>query len=800
MQYCFKYTTQHRLFQTESKRLYYSTVLCHALAPKSSFFALLDALWHIHSRRVDDTYSEEDYADIADAFKAFFSRSNDENAGISVGSLSYAIRTGLRYCALQDRKLFIDILKRAFGLLSLYYDNGGEDDENRDKSYFVQLFEEWYHDNQSTLSNEKKRTVSKREPSVRDYKTAKIKYAFNTNNNSPFLAFPQKRLFGYSEDRPIVIVKCGEQVVEKRFLELCGDEFLRSIRPFNIDLTKYTLQNLDISLKIILGEEVLYDSQNEFERALLIFSGEKEIVGNRIEKGYYTCYYLGDGDDIFSTCREIAKHTYRVKLEVGDDFEINGKTYHIIDGTLTDKNEISNPFIGHMEKGVKYILGDEEISVYSALSEINLGNHDSHNLRFEINGKNYASDHFSISDCTKDDHCFIRIWDSANFETQYKCIFIKGFQFSFDQKYYYDKHDYPVLEYVINEKKEEKSFRISDERIETPYLEGMLEFYVPSISWIIPEVHEKTQFTPNTKPIWHEKIKQNSILKISAPSNVNIEAYNSDGALKPGSEIGTFLIGQAIWGNENKQTTGLDEIYSNINGERINHCKVAYYPQITQKPQIKYNRDSKTITVDYSTGYIGLENAQFCFEFDNGNVLSFKSSNCPASYELPLEKDSYKFRMYWLKQSNSFGFGGSPKKVMIYESDFSNGKPEEIKFAKKTLKISEYVDFNNVLSKLGIEYYLSKIRYHGRSDGFDQYSCEISRNTRNGPHTLFNGDEGYIEIIKNGECLLYYYDEDYENLSEFIFRKADGFIYKEQGDTPTSRFASYNYLKYEEVA
>jgi len=122
MQYCFKYTTQHRLFQTESKRLYYSTVLCHALAPKSSFFALLDALWHIHSRRVDDTYSEEDYADIADAFKAFFSRSNDENAGISVGSLSYAIRTGLRYCALQDRKLFIDILKRAFGLLSLYYD------------------------------------------------------------------------------------------------------------------------------------------------------------------------------------------------------------------------------------------------------------------------------------------------------------------------------------------------------------------------------------------------------------------------------------------------------------------------------------------------------------------------------------------------------------------------------------------------------------------------------------------------------------------------------------------------------
>ncbi|MCL1886414.1 MAG: hypothetical protein FWG01_00530, partial [Betaproteobacteria bacterium] len=58
--------SKHVLFGTLSRRSYYSTILFHSFAPKSSFFAFLDVLWFIHNGREDDAYFEEDYSGIAD--------------------------------------------------------------------------------------------------------------------------------------------------------------------------------------------------------------------------------------------------------------------------------------------------------------------------------------------------------------------------------------------------------------------------------------------------------------------------------------------------------------------------------------------------------------------------------------------------------------------------------------------------------------------------------------------------------------------------------------------------------------
>jgi hypothetical protein len=342
MKECFSRYTHHKLFGTTARRSYYSTILLHAYAPKSSFFALLDALWFIHNNRADDTYFNEDYSDIADAFNAFFTQSEDENAGIVIDSNSYAIRSGLRYCAIYDKELFIRIIKQGLDLLSLYYDNGSEEsEENRKQSYFIQLFEEWYYFKQSNLSNKNREVQKRREPTVRDYRTAKIKYIYDEDKRAPYIDFPQMRLSGYSTDRVILTVKSGDSIVEERQLELGGNDFLRVIRPFQIDLTKFDLQQINLSIKVSRGDEVLYDSEDEFKRNILIFSADKEIIGTRIEKGYYTVFYLGDVDEIFSEYREFADHIYNVSLDIGDDFNINGEQFNIVSNTIL--NDDSNP-------------------------------------------------------------------------------------------------------------------------------------------------------------------------------------------------------------------------------------------------------------------------------------------------------------------------------------------------------------------------------------------------------------------------------------------------------------------------
>ena len=796
MKLCFDHITKHILFGSDSRKSYRSTILCQALAPKSSFFALLDALWFIHNERVDDTYFEEDYSDIADAFHAFFSLSQDENEGISVGSQSYAIRSGIRNCAIQDRELFIGILKRAFGLLSLYYDNGGEDNENRNRSYFVQLFEEWYQLKQATIATNKRGPQIKREPTVRDYRTAKIKYVYDSYKQSPYLVFPQRRLTGYSEDRPVLTVRCGDEVVETRNLELGGSEFMRVIRPFSIELTKYALNNLEISVSVTRGKEVLYESGSEFKRNILIFSGSKEITGQHIEKGYYTTYFLGDGDDVFCNCRELCENIYSVQFEVGDDFDVYGVKYHIVDRKATEERTDRVTVIGRKEKGVSFALTDDELPVYSHIEEINFTQNELRgNFRIELNGKNYAPDHISTSEFSEEENCFIRIWDTSNYETAFKCLLINGFRFSFDQKYYYDKFNRAQLIFSNSDGGKEVTFHFPDESVRIPYLDGALEFIVPAISWTISGADGHQRFSPAVKPVWYAEIKQNAILRINAPSNVTVEVYNMERAILHGDEPNTFMLGQSIFGNENKQTTSIDEIYARLNGNPYSLCRVAYYPQINQKPQIKYDAKRGIVDIDYSSGYVGPSDAIFAFELDNGNCIAFESFECPATYHTHLNKDTYAFRMYWLKSNTSYGFGGLPKKVMVYESEFSNGTPEETKFARKTLRISEYVDFDNLSHKLGTEYYATNIQYFRREDGFDQYACDIFRDTWKGRVPLY---KGYIEIIKNKECLLYFFDKEYETLNEFIFKKDNGFIFKEQKNIPTSEFISCNYLKYEE--
>lgn len=60
--------SEHILFQVNSRNMYYQTLAFHAFAPVESFESFLDVLWNIHLTRPDDTYFEEDYLDIVDAF------------------------------------------------------------------------------------------------------------------------------------------------------------------------------------------------------------------------------------------------------------------------------------------------------------------------------------------------------------------------------------------------------------------------------------------------------------------------------------------------------------------------------------------------------------------------------------------------------------------------------------------------------------------------------------------------------------------------------------------------------------
>jgi hypothetical protein len=795
MKHCFGRVTKHVLFGTKSRTSYYSTILLHAFAPKSSFFALSDALWFIYIERFEDRYSEDDYRDIADAFKAFFSMSKDENAGINVGSQSYAIRSGLRYCALQDQELFIGILKRAFGLFSLYYDNGGEDDA-RDSSYFVRIFEEWYQNKQQTISNSKTKIPNKREPTVRDYRTAKIRYAFDMDKQVPYLIFPQMRLSGFTGERPVLIVKAGDEELETRVLELGGNEFLRVIRSFRIELSKYSLQNLELSIIVKRGDETIYDSGNEFKRNLLLFNGEKEIVGSRIVKGYYTVFFLGNGDDTFNTCRELSENTYSVQFEIGDDFEIEGKMYHIFDSEELSKSLNTVSIIGRRVKGTKYIDSDGNYPVYSSIKEISFGNYEQHSgIRVEVDGKNYSLSNFSISECVPNDHSIVRVWNADNFEIKDTFALIKDFSYNFDNKYYYTESESAVLHYSIGGIEAGVDFSIGDEFITIKYWDGLIEISVPRISWTITGAVEQPKFTTSVKPLWYEDIRQNAILRINAPSSYVVEGYNLGGSLKRNDADGGFLLGQAIWGNENKQTTGGDIVWITINEEKHKICEVAFYPQIVQKPQITYDSSQQSLNIDFSAGYAGPTDAKFAFEFDNGDVAAFENVGTSATIDLLLEQDTYIFRLYWLKSHSSF-VTGMPQRVLVYKGSFLNGTPEELRFSHKTLSIAEYVDFDNAAHAIAINYYAKNLRYSGRVEGFDQYTCEILRDTWNGLVTI---SKGYLEVIKNNECLLYFYDKDDGALSEFIFRKDNGFIYKQQGNVPSSQFISCNYLKYKEV-
>jgi hypothetical protein len=408
-----------------------------------------------------------------------------------------------------------------------------------------------------------------------------------------------------------------------------------------------------------------------------------------------------------------------------------------------------------------------------------------------VNKKTFSFDNFSVTDILAEKYSMIQIYNTRSSLIQFECLLIQGFKYYFNKKYYFGKRLSNLLKYTIDSIENEVSFNTSDEYVDVPLLDGILEFIIPSISWSIKGITSKKLFATREKPFWYEEFKQDTLLKITTPIKGKIEAYCSARPLVEGSLPGTFFLGQTIWGNDKKYAK--DEIKIILNGNEFKICDIIYRPLITQKPQIIYNADQENIHIDFSVGYIGPDAITCSCEFDNGNCLSIECRENVVDYHTHLDKDIYKFRMFWMKSSAMFGISNTSK-ILIYESSFSYGAPEEIRFTRKTLKIGNYADYDNIIHQLGTDYFIKNIKYYKNADGFEQYSCDICRNTYTGLQRLF---KGFIEIIRNQECLLYFFDKDEEELSEFIFCKEKGFIYKEQ-TAPSSLYITVNYLTYKE--
>jgi len=762
--------SKYALFKIKGRNLYYQTLAFHAFAPIESFESFLDVLWNIHLTRLDDTYFDEDYDDIVDAFINFFLKSDDEESEVYIGSKSYNIKAGLKYFALCDKNGFKNLVKKCSGLISLYYDKTGQSKED---TYLIDLFNNWWKKQTKETSNIEKKY---REPTVRDYNDVNIKYTFD-NSKGIIIQFPQLRIKN-SDLVPKLQLYCGSQLIQEKILDTHGNGFLRVVLPFDVNISDLELYNLNIKIVINL-DGIIFDSKEGLYRDLIIFNNGNEVLNKNLNIGVYSIFCLEEFDKYFhGTCflYQNIENIYNVNCNIGDDFSFCNNFYHIYDENKKNPNNFE--IVGTKLQGVSFFDKNEELPIYGSNFSIRVANAHEYNVLIDnrpIMPLNLALQNNLFCNCNN----IVTIKKAITNEVVFRTYITTGLDYQFEKPFYYNQNELSYLNY--NNKK--TSFYSNVKNLSFYIKRGKLSFHIPRISWKIENITKEEQFNILDKYIWYKDIRRTTNLELKLPYSVATVMVAINNKIL-NAQDGKYFLGEYLFREsfiEEKELT----VWMKINNASLKVCSIITQPIFSQDPQLFYQDGFLRVSI-FPNSFVGPTDREFVYKLENENInINFNEQ----LKEINLPLGAYKFSITCKYDRNPFT--DVCKEKTIYENKFLNGKPEEIRFLNKILSIETLVDFTGNEVKIRKSYLIKNLQFDKNIYGFDNYKCDIYVYTYDERQFLVHKD-AEIEIIDDEKCLLLFLDE-YEFI-EFELSKSTGRFEKKLQNRKDGQ--ELNYIKY----
>lgn len=556
-----------RLFLEDANgRAFKSTVVVHALSTRKSWMALFDFLFDFYKNNLNWNVIPNDpiIAVMIQSLRQKLSGENEENSELTISSKVYSFQEGIRklviYRPVYTRELFERLICKIDALIN--------SDVKPAKTYEELLCEEWFKEKITAIANTKKaeRQVQavKRDVAI-DYTRIRAKYLLK-NETDIQLLLPDIRLKNGDISTATLFVYCDGTSVIQQSLSWYGNELGRTLNGIAVSIPSVQNNKINLQLRIVCDDEIIYDSEDNMNREYLIFYGSKEIAPSQIRRERYTLVIPNttsietENIDVveIDSLKNSGLKAYFLDLEKGYLIKLNG---HLLAFDSESGTEIRVIAPKESDNLPSVTLQDKEayFAYRNSTCTIILGNSDGLKQFIVLkNGEKIEFDDLleyenglALTIPLNDDESMIqlKIINIADERLMFDKTFIliENAQCYFNREFYFSDSDYNNAEYCLNidEIREVIPFTKEDTDIRIPFRDGKLHVAIPKV-----EIHETSgEWMQESQFSWFiSRIPQNSLLKVTTPAKVEANftiagkdvQYDGQGIVAIGNVLQSF--------------------------------------------------------------------------------------------------------------------------------------------------------------------------------------------------------------------------------------------------------------------
>lgn len=731
----------HRLFvESTVGREFKSTVVIHALTTRKSWMALYDFLFDFYKNNLNWNIIPEDplLDSMMNTLRKKLTGVNDNESELAISSKMYSFQEGIRKLILMrpvfTKGLFEKLIKKIDSLIN--------SKEIPVKTYEEQLCEEWFKEKVTAIANTKRaeRQVSNIHRDVAiDYSRIRAKYILK-NENEVQLILPDIRLKTETINRATLVIYYNNSIVCQQNMSWYGNELGKTLNGVAISLPDFpeTGNYMDIQIKIVCDNEIIYNSEETLCRRVLVFATDDETNISRIHQGNYTVV-LPEGTSLQIENADITEvdsfknnglKAYFIELKDGYALTIDGKLLAFDSFGDADARVILPV---ECEKLPDVELNGEEYNLAYRSSSCNIifssadifyqfiilknGEKVEPSSLLTTKNKNRVAFELPITD--ENDICRIQI---INLDDQ-RLIFDRSFMLisdadcSFDKEFYCLPEDYEnaVFHVRIDDFFEDVLFAQEDDEVRVPFRNGEIHVPIPKI-----QIRETTgAWLNDSVPAWYiGDIPQDSMFTVVAPSQTDIKFFVGNKDIMYDG-MGQVTIGNALQSLRGTDNLSLAEVRVHITGNKqtVQHtlARVCYREQFIKTP-VFWSENNKLFW-DQGGTFIGKSGREFTLTLtgEDREIAEFKLDENTESIDIP---DSMNVGIYQFTISILTGSLFKKTAEVIAKGDCVIGDHNMLRFKNRRMIIQSITDeCKKVQGRIPIRTcYIDQIQYLGIED------------------------------------------------------------------------------------
>lgn len=689
---------------------YYSTLMMHSFAPKSSVFSFYDLCYNIFKKDLDFGFTNEDewLCDIVAAqMKTVLSGGYREDKKVSIGSSAYSIKIGLRSFSVNEDLSgdFVKFINDTFYQINKLFNREFIDENTRLERYIV----EWWKNKTESEKVSDDTTRKRRVPTV---SKENIVAKYFRDENSVFLYIPSIRLDDLYSKVWIEVYVEGKQVHFEEIKTKRG-ELVIATKQIELELNDLLRYSDTINLRVEIKENhsVIFDSEKNkatsLNREFILFEGEKEVLSQYNKPTNYFVYSK-DIDALKSVPEELSTYgtnLYNIYPKAGESLtgatkqvlfvhksipEILGKKACLI-GSLSDAEWHNDKISCVVYTNSVKLLIPENSNLKALELRIDKKAYKLNELNFErIESGCYQFGLKAIGLILENHPTEINLYsyEKESIILRETIIVLPNLEIKFNHPFYYGDLERKLIVKNVNEALE-LTWSNQDNEIRCPINDGMLLIKIPYLRWRINDNEWHNE--PINRKLWYKDFLANGdIIEIDNPKeNDDITIFGKTNG-KPfelvKNQNGNFEIGRAIYANQNMTDISVHIVL----GKNIFEIFTVSTKEHFIANPLTYN-DGKVFWNVEDT-FVGEKNNEFFLiikSADNSFRSNFKYKN---SEIINLHDDICKIQVK-IKDKNIFSKAENYQ--LIYEGELLIGSPEKLRFKHKKIILLSANCFNS---------------------------------------------------------------------------------------------------------